>query len=100
METTITDNQGHKTLHVAGRLMTDQAAGFMKAMEPLLQLANADIDVDMSGLDFISSAGIRCLVMLLKSCQANGSHLRLTDMKPQIKNIFSLTGLLDKFEIV
>lgn len=99
METKITKNEGLTLLKVEGRLMTDQAAGFLKDIEPIMQESGADIVVDLSGLEFISSAGIRCFVMLLKSCQAKGSRLRLKDLTPQIRNIFSLTALLDKFEI-
>jgi anti-anti-sigma factor len=99
METIIKKDEGLTTLSIKGRLMTDKAAEFMKDIEPLLKESNANILVDMGGLEFISSAGIRCFVMLLKACQANGSRLRLKNLTPQIKNIFSLTALLDKFEI-
>lgn len=84
---------------VKGRLSTDEAAGFLKDIEPAMEESGADITMDLSGLEFISSAGIRCFIILLKTCQSKGSTLKLTNLTPPIKNIFTLTSLTDKFGI-
>lgn len=99
METIITREDKSISVTVNGRLMTDEAAGFLKDIEPLMQESGASITMDLSGLEFISSAGIRCFVLLLKACQAKNNKLVLKNLTPQIKNIFTLTALLDKFDI-
>lgn len=86
-------------MSVAGRLTTDEAAGFLKETEPLMNGEGLHITMDLAGLDFISSAGIRCFIILLMACKSKGSTLLLKNLTPQIKNIFTLTALLDKFEI-
>lgn len=99
METNITREGASALATVTGRLTTDEAAGFLQAIEPLMDESGLQITMDLGGLEFISSAGIRCFVMLLKACGAKGSTLKLKNLTPQIRNIFSLTALLDKFEI-
>ena len=99
MKTTISKNGSNVLVTVKGRLTTDEAAGFLKDIEPLMEERNADIAMDLAGLDFISSAGIRCLVMLLKACQANGSKLTLRNLTAQLKDILTLTALMDKFNV-
>ena len=84
---------------VSGRFTSDEAAPFLKSIDSLMDARQAEIVMDLSGLDFISSAGIRCFVMLLKACEANGSSLCLRNLTPQLKDIFTLTALIDKFHI-
>lgn len=99
METRINNQDNNFEVSVKGRLTTDEAEGFLKDIEPLTKESKCHITMDLGELDFISSAGIRCFVMLLQGCKAKGSTLRLKNLTPAIKNIFSLTALLDKFEI-
>ena len=87
------------TVTLSGRFTTDEAAGFLKDIEPLMEERRADVSMDLAGLDFISSAGIRCFVMLLKACNANESTLTLKNLTPQIKDILTLTALIDKFKL-
>lgn len=100
MDTQIQKDANTLDVTVKGRLTTDEAVAFLKDIEPLMNENHAVITMDLGGLEFISSAGIRCFVMLLQACKAKESTLRLKNLTPQIKNIFSLTALLDKFEII
>lgn len=99
MQTTISREGNAVNVSVNGRLSTDEAERFIKDLDPLMKEDGLQITMDLSGLEFISSAGIRCFMLLLMSCQSKGSSLVLTNLTPQIRNIFSLTALLDKFGI-
>ena len=98
MDTTVAKTDKGALVTVSGRFTTDEAASFLKAVEPLIA-DQTDITMNLEKLEFISSAGIRCMVMLLKSCQASGARLVLKNLTAQIKDIFTLTALLDRFEI-
>ena len=87
------------TITVSGRFTTDETARFLKTIEPLKEETGLDVLAELSGLDFISSAGLRCFVMLLKTCSSAGSTLTLKHLTPQIRDIFTLTSLLDKFNV-
>ena len=99
MKTTIEKNGEAVNISIQGRFSTDEAAGFLKDLEPVMEERNKTVTMDLAELDFISSAGIRCFVMLLKTCQANNSTLWLKNLTPQLKDIFTLTALIDKFNI-
>ena len=99
MNTEVQANGKSVTVTINGRFTTDEAAKFLKSIEPVMDTRQAEIVVDLSDLDFISSAGIRCFVMLLKACDANGSTLCLKNLTSQLKDIFTLTALIDKFHI-
>ena len=86
-------------VEICGRFSADAAQDFLKAVDPLTKESRADIVLDLGGLDFISSAGLRCFVILLKASEANGSSLHLRNLSPTILDIFSLTALIDKFVI-
>ena len=83
---------------VNGWLSSAEAEEFS---EKLLPLAGepGELALDLAGLEYISSAGIRCFLQLLKASKAAGSKLILVNMLPQVKDIFSLTALLDKFDL-
>ena len=99
MTTSVNRTDKIAEVKIVGRLSTDEASGFLKEIGPLMEEEGLQINMDLEGLEYISSAGIRCFVMLLKSCRANGSSLKLCKLPPQIRNIFSLTAILDKFEV-
>jgi anti-anti-sigma factor len=54
------------------------------------------IVVDLTGLDFIDSSGIRAILLLWKRAQAEGFDLRLTSSTPEVMKAFELVGLLDE----
>ena len=96
MTTKLTREGADATVTVCGRFTSNEAE---QDIESLTSNRLENITIDLSGMDYISSAGIRCFVMLLKSCNAGGTRLTLKNLTPQIKDIFSLTSLLDKFNV-
>ena len=99
MTTKLTREGADATVTVCGRFTSNEAEQFLGDIESLTSNRLENITIDLSGMDYISSAGIRCFVMLLKSCNAGGTRLTLKNLTPQIKDIFSLTSLLDKFNV-
>ena len=99
MNTEIKTNGKTIEVSIVGRFSTDEAEGFLAAIKPAMESRQVEVIMDLSQLDFISSAGIRCFVMLLKTCEANDSSLCLKNLTPQLKDIFTLTALIDKFHI-
>ena len=99
MKTTFIKNGSDATVSVVGRFTTDEAAGFLKDIDPVMQEMFGQVTMDLSGLEFISSAGIRCFVMLHKACASTGTKLVLKDLTPQIRDILTLTALIDKFNV-
>ena len=59
-----------------------------------------DIDFDLTGVEYISSAGLRLLVALQKQVKADGKQLTLRNPNKVVKEVFSVAGFSKAFNIV
>lgn len=92
MEVTISNENGKTFVALQGRLDTTNAEQFQKDIEPLMQGENPDIVIDCSGMEYTSSQGLRLFLMLQKSVMARKGCLVMQDMRPQVKEVFDITG--------
>ena len=92
MEVTI-NKQDNKTLvSLNGRIDTSNVEKFQHDIEPLMQGDNPDIVLDCSNLTYTSSQGLRIFLMLQKSVLARSGKMVMTNMRPQVKEVFDITG--------
>lgn len=85
-----------KTALIAkGRIDTNTAP----ALRRELQKAFVDIDLVMTDVTFLSSAGLAAMLAGQKHLAAHDSHLRLFDVPREIQNVLEMVGFLDLFEI-
>ena len=95
------ENTGNKTLvALNGRLDTTTADKFMQDITPLMQGDNPDIEMDCTGLEYTSSQGLRMFLVLQKSVTARKGNLVLKNMKPNVKEVFDITGFSNIIKIV
>lgn len=95
------ENTGNKTFVVlSGRLDTTTADKFMQDITPLMQGDNPDIEIDCTGLEYTSSQGLRMFLMLQKSVTARKGNLVMRNMKPNVKEVFDITGFSNIIKIV
>ncbi len=57
------------------------------------------VAIDLSGVEYVSSAGVGMLVSMLKRCHQVGLELALAGLGPEIRELFSLTRLDEVFPI-
>lgn len=76
-----------------GRLDTDTAPAFETALLETLTEANRII-VDLAGVDYISSAGLRVVLMGAKRARNTEGGLVLCGLAPSIRDIFAVSGFL------
>lgn len=81
-----------------GRLDTAATTQFAVDMQPLLDHADKPITLDCQGLEFISSSGLRLFLTLRKAALAHGSKVTLRNLKPEIKQVFTITGFTTLFD--
>lgn len=86
-----------KTALIAtGRIDTNTAP----ALRRELVHAFVDVDLVMSEVTFLSSAGLAALLAGQKHLAEHDSHLRLYDVPQEIRNVLEMVGFLDLFEII
>lgn len=57
------------------------------------------IVLDLSGVTFLSSSGLRVLLMLARELRAENGELRLCALQPTVAEVFELTGFTQIFTI-
>jgi len=55
--------------------------------------------IDFAELDYVSSAGLRVVLMGAKQAKAKGARLVLCGMKPSVREVFDLSGFARILEI-
>ena len=78
-------------LFLEGRIDTMTAP---EAQEALLPMADEyeNLTLDFDKVSFVSSAGLRVLLMLQKKCNAQGREMKLVHVKQSIMEVFDMTG--------
>ena len=98
MTTTIQECEGQLVALFEGRLDTAAAPQTEKDIAPLANCAGRDIVLDCSKLVYISSSGLRLFLSVLKTAKPLGSHVYITGMNNDLRNVFNMTGFTTLFE--
>lgn len=69
----------------------------------LMQLTETDdndkVVINFSNVKFFSSAAINKLIVLEKRMRARGGQIMLSNLRPEVRDLFNLTNLDDLFRI-
>lgn len=74
-----------------GRLDTVTAPELEKELTGLIPEINALV-LDFSGLEYVSSAGLRVLLAAQKLMSAKSGSMKLVHVDPMIMDVFEMTG--------
>jgi anti-anti-sigma factor len=100
METRAGIQQGRLVLHVTGRIDSLTASSFETQVDAAIKSCNNDIILDFSGVTYISSAGLRSLLVLSKKLQTPVvRNIVLCGLKENIVDVIRITGFLILFKI-
>lgn len=80
------------TYKAAGRLDATTAGATEKDLLALLVDDVNSISMDLSALDYVSSAGLRVMLVVAKAAKAKGGKLVLTAPKPAILEVIKISG--------
>lgn len=79
------------TMILAGKLDTMTAPQFQDALTSGYNHAK-DVDIDFAELNYISSAGLRILLMGEKTAKAIGVTQTIVNVTPDVMEVFEITG--------
>lgn len=82
------------TVAMTGRLDTTTAPELEAELADELS-AVKELVFDLSGLEYVSSAGLRVFLMTQKQMNRQGSTMIVKNVAPEIKEVFDLTGFSD-----
>jgi len=78
------------------------------ASAPLLQSAvedagvepNMNVVLDLQGLEFIDSTGLRVILAVRKTCAARGQELAVTRGAQQVERLLAVTGVAEHLRVI
>ena len=85
------------TLEITGRLDTTTAPNLESVINELPE-DTKELIFDMSGVEYISSAGIRVLLGAYKKMNTNRGIMRIEKANDMVREVFEMTGLLELLE--
>ncbi|MCL2633675.1 MAG: STAS domain-containing protein [Oscillospiraceae bacterium] len=96
-----TENDTQNVLGLFGRLDTSTAADLQKTLMAQLELGK-DVILDFKDLVYVSSAGLRVLLMGEKTAKSKDVSMKLKNVSEDIMEVFNMTGFASvlKFEEV
>ena len=86
-------NAEETTIEIAGRLDTITAPALDKTISEDIG-GTTHLTLDLKGLEYISSAGLRVLLSAEKKMKARGS-MKVTSVCKEVMEIFEMTGFAD-----
>ena len=100
MEITTQQLKRVDVVKVSGRVDSSTAPDLEEALKSIVDAGRFRICMDLKDLDYMSSAGIKVLISILKTCKRwNRGDLRLANMSPYIADVFDLAGLTPLIKI-
>ena len=99
MEITKTLDKSKLTIALTGRLDTLTSPQLQSELDQSLNGID-ELFLDMSALDYISSAGLRVLLSANKKMTAIGGSMAIANANSVVKEVFEITGFCDIFTIL
>ena len=96
MQITQRDHSGATVFVLEGRVDSDGAVELDTVLQNALSAGQSRIVLDMAGVSYINSAGLRTLADVLTQSRANDGDLRLVALSPRVQRIFAIIGF-DRF---
>ena len=84
---------------IEGRLDTTNYGELEHHLSALTENGEKQILLDLEKLEYVSSSGLRILLMFLKKIKAVDGRFMLCSLSSDIREIFEISGFINIFEI-
>jgi anti-anti-sigma factor len=99
MEIQVNFKQGVVVVTISGDMDTDAAGELDQVFRKLIRDGRVKLVVDLQGLAYTSSAGLRALVGGVREARQQGGDLRLAAVQPEVNKVLDLTGFTSVLKI-
>ncbi|NBS54157.1 anti-sigma factor antagonist [bacterium] len=95
-----TNKEGKATVvQLQGKVDATSAPSVERALVGAIEQGEKTLVIDCASLDFISSAGLRSLLLAVKKMKAAGGQIALAALQPNVKEVFDISGFSSLFLI-
>ncbi|HEX3896274.1 MAG TPA: STAS domain-containing protein [Rudaea sp.] len=88
-----------RILALSGRLDTDTSADVELTLQDLLGAGERNFLIDLTGIGYVSSAGLRVLLATAKQLEGGKGSLRLCGLNPSVRQVFDVAGFSKLFAL-
>lgn len=99
MDISCTTLDGIVTFSLSGRLDAVTSTEADKQFGETIAAGNDKLLIELSGLEYISSAGLRVLLVVAKKIQQKGGRIALANLTANVKEVFEISGFSSIFKI-
>jgi anti-anti-sigma factor len=92
VEISVSKDQDAVIVSVEGRMDTLSSPGFQKQMEELLVQEPQRLVLDFARLEYVSSAGLRSILIIAKKVQNQGGKVICCALQPMVQKVFDVSG--------
>ena len=92
MQINVEKEGGMLIVSVDGRIDTVSAPEFQTKMEELLDQAKIGILMDFEKLEYVSSAGLRSILIVAKKVKSLGGCVSCCSLQDMVKKVFDISG--------
>lgn len=100
MNTKIKKTENYTLMDIEGRLDTVTAGAFEASVLEVLEKEARLLILRCSDLEYISSSGLRVFLLAQKKMMAAGGKLQLCCLRPNIYEVFEISGFTGIFQIL
>jgi anti-anti-sigma factor len=97
MKTVFLSRAGWTLVTLSGRLDMNSAGPLEQQLEGRIDGGDRRLALDMSGLDYLSSAGLRALLVAARRLQEVQGTLALVGLRGPVKEVLEIAGLTNVF---
>jgi len=85
-------SEAHGVYAPQGRIDGSNAAAAERELLAMLERSGPSVVIDLSGLDYLSSAGLRVLLVAAKTARASGGKAVLAGPRPAVAEVLRMSG--------
>lgn len=98
MDISENSRDGAHVISVSGRIDSTTAAA-LEAVLPVRVKEHQAVLLDLTDVAYVSSAGLRVLLIGAKAAKAGGNRLIITGVAPPVREVFDISGFSKIFSI-
>jgi anti-sigma B factor antagonist len=92
MKTEVQQENNSTIVKVTGSVDALTAADLSRVLSNQIAEGKVNLIVDLVGVEFMSSAGLRTLLGAVKDARSNGGDLRITSTNPGVDKVLKMSG--------
>ncbi len=99
MEISTKKDQNNVIVSIMGRMDAVTSPEFEKSLSELIAAGDINFLINMSRLEYISSAGLRSILTIAKILKAKSGNLLFAGLQGPVKDVFNISGFGAIFKI-